>query len=69
MDGRKLRVWPGESHPRGTIWDGRGIASALLAENAEHVELYRFGESGGREVHEFARRDAGAATRGETKGG
>jgi hypothetical protein len=35
-----------------------------LSENAEHVELYRFGENGGREVHVFTRRDAGATARG-----
>jgi len=46
----KLRVWPGEPHPRGATWDGKGGNFALSA-HAERVELCLFGERGRRELH------------------
>ena len=43
-------VWPGQSNPRGALWDGEGVNFALFSENAEKVELCLFDPSGQKEV-------------------
>ncbi len=50
MTGSGLRVWPGQPHPRGATWDGRGVNFALFSENAERVELCLFDSRGRREL-------------------
>jgi glycogen operon protein len=37
-----IRVWPGDPHPFGATWDGRGVNVAVFAENADRVELCLF---------------------------
>ncbi|HVC57452.1 MAG TPA: glycogen debranching protein GlgX [Stellaceae bacterium] len=46
------RVWPGQPHPLGAIWDGEGVNFALFSAHAEKVELCLFDRSG---THEEAR--------------
>ena len=45
------RLWPGQPHPRGATWDGRGVNFALFSENAEKVELCLFDARGRKELH------------------
>src|SRR5258708_19171127 len=44
------RIWPGQPHPLGATWDGRGVNFALFSAHAEKVELCLFDASGTREV-------------------
>jgi isoamylase len=39
-----MKTWPGQPHPLGATWDGRGVNFALFAENATVVELCLFAE-------------------------
>ncbi len=40
------KLWPGNVHPLGSNWDGKGTNFALFSENAEQVDLCLFDESG-----------------------
>ena len=46
------KVWPGQPHPLGATWDGKGVNFALFSAHAEKVELCLFDRSG---QHEEAR--------------
>jgi glycogen operon protein len=46
----KPRLWPGQPHPRGATWDGRGVNFALFSANAEKVELCLFDARGRKEL-------------------
>jgi glycogen debranching enzyme GlgX len=48
------RVWPGNPHPLGATWDGKGVNVAIFSENAERVELCLFDEKGERETARIA---------------
>lgn len=37
-----LRVWPGQSHPLGATWDGKGVNFAIFSEHATAVDLCLF---------------------------
>lgn len=37
-----LKVLPGNPHPLGAVWDGRGVNFAIFSENADSVELCLF---------------------------
>src|SRR3954471_20619830 len=50
MTRSRLRIWPGNPHPLGATWDGRGVNFALFSANAEKVELCLFDDSGNREI-------------------
>ena len=43
-------VWPGQSYPRGAMWDGEGVNFALFSEHSERVELCIFDATGRREL-------------------
>jgi glycogen operon protein len=49
---RSARVWPGQPHPLGATWDGKGVNFALFSAHAERVDLCLFDASG---HHEEAR--------------
>lgn len=46
----KSRVWPGQPHPLGATWDGRGVNFALFSAHAEKVEVCLFDDTGRREL-------------------
>ncbi|MGK7875037.1 MAG: glycogen debranching protein GlgX [Xenococcaceae cyanobacterium] len=39
-----VKLWPGQPHPLGATWDGKGTNFALFSENATGVELCLFDE-------------------------
>ncbi|MDE3128212.1 MAG: glycogen debranching enzyme GlgX, partial [Gemmatimonadota bacterium] len=41
-----MRVWPGEPHPLGATWDGRGVNVAVFSEHATRVDLCLFDQPG-----------------------
>ena len=45
-----FRVWPGQPHPLGAEWDGRGVNFALFSAHAEKVDLCLFDRNGMRET-------------------
>ena len=36
---RSTRVWPGQPHPLGATWDGKGVNFALFSAHADRVDL------------------------------
>jgi len=52
----KTAVWPGQSYPLGSTWDGQGVNFALFSERAESVELCLFDPRGRREVERIRMR-------------
>ena len=47
-------LWPGNPHPLGTTWDGRGVNFAVFSEHASIIELCLFDTRGRREVARLA---------------
>lgn len=45
-----IRLEPGNAYPLGAYWNGRGINFALVAPNAQQVELCLFDESGATQI-------------------
>src|SRR5208283_2391017 len=50
----RARIWPGQPHPLGATWDGKGVNFALFSAHAERVELCLFDRSGNREEARIA---------------
>jgi isoamylase len=50
MSGERIRIEPGNSHPLGATWDGRGVNFALFSASAERVELCLFDPAGKKEL-------------------
>jgi isoamylase len=50
-------VWPGNSTPRGALWDGEGVNFTLFSENADKVELCLFEPRGRHEVQRIELRE------------
>ncbi|MDA8326962.1 MAG: hypothetical protein M0033_12205 [Nitrospiraceae bacterium] len=40
-----MKIWPGQSYPLGSTWDGSGVNFALFSKNATGVELCLFDPS------------------------
>ncbi|GAA3025019.1 glycogen debranching protein GlgX [Streptosporangium longisporum] len=51
-------VWPGQSYPLGSTWDGVGVNFSLFSEVAERVELCLFSDDGREERVELTEVDA-----------
>lgn len=50
--GSTLKVWPGQPHPLGAIWDGQGVNFAIFSEHATAVDLCLFDSASDRiETH------------------
>ena len=45
-----MRVWPGDAHRLGAIWDGEGVNFALFSHHASKVELCLFDAKSGAET-------------------
>ncbi len=54
MSGERIRIEPGNPHPLGATWDGKGVNFALFSASAERVELCLFDPAGKKELARIA---------------